>query len=308
MNLNIAEELKNVPEAKVEAPKEAVSAESQEATLTAKAEGAEASLQSEIDSMEAMMKDMPDMDAETAAMMQGQIDEMKAELAASKEGAENASEREVDFSTLEGAQLKSVFGEDVSQDIRKAAHEADSRLYMIGKNGMRDMAYVDGQAYVMSRKKNPGEKDEVSKDYSYVRLPDGNIAMKGFEAKDETGVREKYLQTFDAQGRVISSERFVRDDKNGDWSESETMQYDQDGSLIESVRTRKGTNGAADNNLVVIQSRGSDGEYVSKFSGEKAVSNRFDSAEDVQEALRERKGDVSAKSTAGGLRGWDAYV
>ncbi len=80
MNLNIAEELKNVPEAKVEAPKEAISAESQEATLTAKAEGAEASLQDEINSMEDMLASMPDMDAETVAMMRGQIDEMKTEL------------------------------------------------------------------------------------------------------------------------------------------------------------------------------------------------------------------------------------
>ena len=80
MNLNISENLRKSPEAVVEAPREAITAESQEAMLAAEAKSAEASLQSEIDSMEQMLRDMPDMDEEAVALMRSQIDEMKTEL------------------------------------------------------------------------------------------------------------------------------------------------------------------------------------------------------------------------------------
>lgn len=80
MNTNKDQIAGNTVEEGAESVEAAVSGESQEAALVGEAEGAKASLQDEIDSMEQMIKDMPDMDAETMAMMQGQIDEMKTEL------------------------------------------------------------------------------------------------------------------------------------------------------------------------------------------------------------------------------------
>lgn len=98
---------------------EAVSEESQEGALEVVVENAELSLQNEIDSMEQMMRDMLDMDEDSKAIMQEQIDQMKAELGATP-ARQEASETDEELNVEEVPETNEKIAEALEKDFETA--------------------------------------------------------------------------------------------------------------------------------------------------------------------------------------------
>lgn len=297
MSKNIAEEQKNGVEAGAEVPEKVVSEQDQEKALTEKAEGAMSEAQEALNALKEMMngiiadaggeEKLNADDREAVKQMRGQMAEIVEEL----------SETPVDLRQL---------------------GEVSEKMYPWHTDQLRtsgkEIVTVDGQEYTLTGKIRYDGKDEVSQDYSHVKLADGSIAVKGFEVKDRTGVREKFTQSFDQNGRIISSERFVRDDRDGDYTVTETMKYDDEGNLIQQDTVAKALSKGPDGtemNYISRKIKGEDGRFVSRQEGE--TRSFIQSAEEVEDDLSEEKNTGGrARSTVvygdRNVRHWDREI
>ncbi len=254
-------------EANGEQGEEVVSEASQEAALAAKAEGAEVSLQDEINSMEQMMKDMPDMDAETRAIMQGQIEEMKAELGASEKTVEGkeALVQPIDLRSIGKVETVKLGNPPFTNTVETVQLHGE-RPWI--DRGISDTRWISGTV------EDHGKKLHYSREY--VKTPLG-IRASGLEIQSSDGKKETITRSFDERGYangivdVVDGKTIrkseILNDENGKVVSFKSYEFDASQQLIRETVLERNAQGDYEEHSWTMRPDGTKDTLIQKLSG-----------------------------------------